>query len=322
MYHNRLYGFNRFKNKVNFILHRILLGIFDKNVVRTERIPKYMFKLVKLADFGKDEKVKHIRKTIIISLLNVYRLLKVDPALDVESIVGAYEGTLPLYDNTNNKTEEFLSYLKVCCNILSPKVNRSLSKSFNLNFTLSAGPNNSIALEGLFKDIKAVYSSHLYPILLQYNKGDPGFLDFNSFIQRVVQGSCNSTYFHSRLHLLQDKGCKTRNIAIGDMCTQSTLRPLHNNIFRLLKSLNTDGTKDQISQVNRISRYLHYNCNGRLFTLSKICNDNRIRIPDTYQLSDEFNSIDMKSCTERFPVSLQKHCLYYLGFLSKEDSDL
>lgn len=46
--HNRKAGFSRFKDKVNWVIHNLLLREPDNNIVRQFRIPKFMFKLVNL----------------------------------------------------------------------------------------------------------------------------------------------------------------------------------------------------------------------------------------------------------------------------------
>lgn len=149
----------------------------------------------------------------------------------------------------------------------------------------------------------------------------------------------SSAVIHSRLHFLQDKGGKTRNIAIADQVTQTTFKPLHQAIFKTLKRLRTDGTRDQDLQVQRIYKYLKLNSSGRFRTVKQLLshifsknifyttNSQLNQLHDDYIIyskkdENQFYSIDMKSCTERFPVELQRLCLEYLGFLNEEDSKL
>jgi len=47
---------------------------------------------------------------------------------------------------------------------------------------------------------------------------------------------------HSKLHFLQDKAGKTRNVAIGDYWSQMALLPLHDSLMKMLKSIKSDCT--------------------------------------------------------------------------------
>lgn len=89
-----------------------------------------------------------------------------------------------------------------------------------------------------------------------------------------------SSWNHSRLAFLSDKGAKTRVIALGDIFTQSIFKSLHERLFRLLKDMPTDGTFDQDKQRERV----------RVATEAE---------------SQRVYSIDMTACTDRFPALIQ-----------------
>lgn len=84
---------------------------------------------------------------------------------------------------------------------------------------------------------------------------------------------------HSKLAFLPEGGGKTRVIAIGDYFTQEALLPLHKEVMGFLKTLSTDGTFDQQSSINKIKEALK---DGK-----------------------SLYSLDLKSATDRMPVSLQ-----------------
>jgi len=90
----------------------------------------------------------------------------------------------------------------------------------------------------------------------------------------------SNPYHHSTLGFLPEGGGKTRVIAIGDIFTQTELKPLHNWLMSCLRRLSrTDGTFDQRAQVDRIE------------TVSR--------------MGLEMFSFDLSACTDRFPVSFQ-----------------
>jgi hypothetical protein len=91
-------------------------------------------------------------------------------------------------------------------------------------------------------------------------------------------------YVSGRISLLQEGGCKTRTIGIGDYWSQNILRPIHDSIMNCLRKLETDGTFDQNKQVERILR----ECKGKAY------------------------SFDLTSATDRFPVHLQEILLSHV----------
>uniref|UniRef100_A0A2V0RMF3 RdRp n=1 Tax=viral metagenome TaxID=1070528 RepID=A0A2V0RMF3_9ZZZZ len=94
----------------------------------------------------------------------------------------------------------------------------------------------------------------------------------------------------NRLTGLSDKKGKTRVVCIANIILQSFLKPVHEHLFHLLRNLETDGTHDQEAQAQRVRRATK---------LGKFC-----------------ESIDMKSCTDRFPALFQCWALSSLGILS------
>lgn len=95
----------------------------------------------------------------------------------------------------------------------------------------------------------------------------------------------------NRLTGLSDKKGKTRVVCIANIVLQSFLKPVHDHLFHLLRNLETDGTHDQEAQAQRVSSATKagYFC----------------------------ESIDMKSCTDRFPALFQCWALSSLGILSR-----
>jgi hypothetical protein len=327
---NRKEGLSQFKEKVNYALHWILLGEPDSHIVRKFRMGKHLLKLIKMVLLTPSEVFLINRRTIVISILQLWRIIKFPVTLDLKSIVAPYEGKMNIFGD-NDEFSHFKQKLTFCSNIIKPKCVIPEFK-FELSLYLSAGPNKGYATGGIFKDIKALYPSDLYPKLKKFNEGVEEFEMFEQFLQDHNKFQLGKrTYIHSRLHLLQDKGGKTRNIAMADQVSQTTFKPLHDAIFKTFKRIKQDGTNDQNAQVCRILSALRLNKTNKLFTLRenfvKFEKYNLFKIDETFypygiEEGNSFYSIDMKSCTERFPVEIQRIVLHRLGFLSEERSYL
>jgi hypothetical protein len=89
--------------------------------------------------------------------------------------------------------------------------------------------------------------------------------------------------YTGRLSIVKDPELKRRIIAMVDYLSQFTLRPIHDGILHLLRSLPQD----------------------RTFTQNPYNNW------DT-QNSEPFYSLDLSAATDRFPVTLQKKLLMYI----------
>jgi len=83
-------------------------------------------------------------------------------------------------------------------------------------------------------------------------------------------------------------------VAMGDVLTQTLVRPIHLEVFRALRKMPTDGTMDQLRQRERV------------------------RAATTRE--GIVHSIDMKSCTDRLPVLFQMLVLMFSGLLTMEQS--
>lgn len=92
---------------------------------------------------------------------------------------------------------------------------------------------------------------------------------------------------HSKLHIIYEKGDKSRIIAMADYWSQDALTPLHNALFRILKEIDVDFTHDQEA--------------GFAHTL-------RLANSDVGSLY----SLDLSAATDRLPVWFQASILSYL----------
>jgi hypothetical protein len=106
------------------------------------------------------------------------------------------------------------------------------------------------------------------------------FTDEITFSSQWVEGLVEDTrkLTSSRLALIADYAGKTRVVAIGDFYSQAALKPLHDHLFRILRKLEGDCTFDQDAGVRKV---IQWHSEGR----------------KTW-------SFDLKSATDRFPVSV------------------
>lgn len=101
-------------------------------------------------------------------------------------------------------------------------------------------------------------------------------------------------FLHSRLAFLSDKAGKTRVVAIGDIISQSLLKPIHDHLFSILSKLPEDGTFDQDAQRQRV----------KAVTLS----------------GKKVFCFDLTAATDRFPAILIAWALYHCRVLSPEQA--
>jgi len=85
----------------------------------------------------------------------------------------------------------------------------------------------------------------------------------------------------SKLAHLSEPGGKTRTIAIGDYFSQLVLKPFHDQLMEILRSLKTDGTWNQDDAAMRVKATATHPC----------------------------FSFDLSKATDRFPAELTRHTL-------------
>lgn len=91
-----------------------------------------------------------------------------------------------------------------------------------------------------------------------------------------------------RLSVKHEAAGKERIFAITDWWTQCLLKPLHQSVFRFLRTIPQDGTFDQLAPVRRLL--------------------------DTARLGMKVFSFDLSSATDRFPLALQIEVLsHHIG---------
>jgi len=242
--------------------------------------PKALSRLLTLRDQG-DNGIR-----ILLTIMGLVSLIKSEADPSHEAITGKYTGKF--------HDQEALEFSTFCEKIpfLKRDGQDSIPEASVLNIdeysgysTFSGGPNGP-SLLGCVHDFDFL------------KRKDKGTLDY---IQRMYSITSNPVFVSLRSlgklrdstdpsQLSRSRGCKviqlcegggkTRNIAVVDYWTQEALKPIHDKVFGILKSIPEDGTFDQ----------------DRAFSLIK----------DKCELDNCAYSFDLSSATDRFPLKLQR----------------
>lgn len=232
------------------------------------------------------------------SIFSLYRVIKMNITQGkIESITGPFTGsdaTVQLFKTfVENHALSFLKRHKAAPEriMLAPVMESPY-------LSRSAGPNVSMAIAGILVDARAWNISCQDHLLQSYLKLVGGMKVWEHYLDLVrletqVSGITTSRVMKldammtgprlGQLSTKEEAAGKLRIFAITDYWTQWALKPLHTAIFRILKSLPTDGTFDQDAAVSRIA---------------KIAVEKQVAF-----------SFDLSSATDRVPVLIQSYIL-------------
>lgn len=247
--------------------------------------PTFIPLLLRKALYAPSSNMKEVRA--ILCLLSVFRTFKVTTVPDLSTIIGAFTGTARSIDKT---------ILTVALKELRFRVKFGMMSGF---ISQSAGPNSKYATWGagldalaFFHHPKQMYSfirlcwitkSYFYLIwFLMILFGGPGFVYLSMVKLRLL-----TPLVLGRLSVVHDQAGKARIVAITNWWLQLGLKPLHDSIFKNLKTIPMDGTFDQGKPLLE----LYYN---------------RDR-------DHKFSCFDLSAATDRLPLELQIDILKLLG---------
>ena len=227
-----------------------------------------------------------------LTILSVYRVLEAPSKPNLE--------TITTESKADKKTINWI--LLTSNNILREnKMFRNIEelKATKIHRTLAAGPNYKNAYLSILTDAFAIYKdTETFKSFCNYaiqTSSD----DFLLFLRKVMRFAIKSNEkfgfsifnvskgIHNEDQLSTGKlsfkieaAGKVRTFAICDIWTQSLLKPLHEDLFRLLEGLPNDGTFNQEASFSRC--------------LAKS------------QLYNEAFAFDLSSATDRLPLTLQE----------------
>lgn len=206
------------------------------------------------------------------SILTISRAMKDKINYDFDAIVHPYTGVED-YDISKHVNSFWKTFgYKPQCSVPS-----SL-KWKKFHFTTKSGPNGH-ALNSWLADwfslpkklresISILGGSKMTSYISNLDEGAPFLRKFFGLFGKTDPG------IYRKLTAFADKEGKTRVIAILDFFSQTVLKPLHLYLFKFLKKIDQDCTFDQNSFKDKIKDW------------------------------DIFYSVDLKSATDRFPISL------------------
>nr|WNM95032.1 MAG: RNA-dependent RNA polymerase [Diaporthe gulyae mitovirus 4] len=231
-------------------------------------LPKMIPKRV-MSELIRTKDIKLIKA--ILTVLSVSRYFKGGTPLDTDNITRGADPILP-------KSSELILALRRLG--ITPGLDRPTKGNFE--WVVSAGPNGpsiSSALQDLPKFLQLFSFQVLImrPDLLSkltllhtwivYLKL-PTLLGLSSFRDDSLR----------KISVKDDRECKSRPFAIFDYWSQMTLKPLHDELYRLLRLIPQDCTYNQNEGIKKMQEY---------------------------QSTKNFYSYDLTAATDRFPVSLQ-----------------
>jgi len=230
-------------------------------------IPKDLKPLSSLITSG-----DHVDIKFLLTLLSVTKVLTCPPNPNLSSISG---------ESTCNEDQEWSTYIRAFFKRLRIEESSVEYEFSQYHMSTKTSPNGNGALADAVGELFILHEK--FPTLyqsIQVLGGDNLKEKMDTLVNRLIVKP-NIGDKVRRLSYISDKECKTRTVAILDYWSQTSLIPLHESLFKILKLIKSDQTFNQGSFVNRLNR-------GPYF------------------------SFDLKDATDRFPISLQRKVLNYL----------
>lgn len=240
-----------------------------------------------LADFirtGDSSKQRYV-----LSILSITKSMTLPIRPDFKTISDPMDGKLP--DDFMDFATQYIKTKRWKLNILNNEKDLShlTTKAGPNGQALATGPMDLFAMpEPLVEDLLQLAPEYMAKILPIYGLGPDkvkGIIsDFGIKPKAKIYGR--------KLVPIEDKEGKTRIIATGEYFTQAVLKPIHDSLLDILKSIPQDMTFTQ-------------NGHPKQFGDSK----------------QQYHSLDLSSATDRFPIALQKDVMEILSG-SKEHANL
>jgi hypothetical protein len=231
---------------------------------------------------------------LILTILSSFRTVIVPKALNSDSITTP--GTCPEFNE--ELIPDALCALGITRDTFMAEFN-SRVRANKRHFTSSSGPNGP-ALQNASWDAKAILND---PKLRKFLHDWCQLTGQQSIWKAAVSANiyCRNMFgfdepvkvadkvvYHSKLHVIYEKGDKSRIIAMADYWTQDALTPLHDTLFHFLGKIDNDFTMNQEKGFNFVKDTL---CQGNF---------------------DQVASLDLSAATDRLPVWYQAKILSHL----------
>lgn len=239
-----------------------------------------------LRDSSHADYIKVVKTTLTILSINRTFSTKVKPSLD--TIIAPFTGLALTLNESSLHTVLKEMKIRICPDVFEGFISEK------------AGPNGSKATWTSHLDALAMLASpkQLYAFHVLAFRGNSVawalWLDVLLIIMAfpyLIYLIWNLPMKLGKLSVVYDQAGKARIVAISNFWIQLALKPLHDAIFRYLRTVPQDGTFDQDGALQRLLK--------------------------TADRKHKFYSFDLSAATDRLPIDLQAQILQLLGFDSK-----
>lgn len=226
----------------------------------------------------------------LLSFLSIYRIFPAKAVVDLSSITDEFVGVTRTFDPKQ---------IRLAIDDIAVKIKRNAYGKVRLLDMDSAGPNSRRstwgaeidALAFIHQPLKLLYLSlwcclsssylllfYFFALLL---------LSLPYYIFSFILGGGLAEL--GRLSVIHKVAGKARVIGITNYWLQVIFKPLHDDIFSILKGLETDGTKDQTKPLDALIRRVGHK-------------------------KETFYCFDLTAATDRLPIELQSDILDHIGY--------
>jgi len=239
-----------------------------------------------------------------LSILQIYRILEGPMNLKLNTITDEFDGDHSAISRIIGVSKDIITFNRTKGLLLMNSKKLGADKVLNI---LSAGPNGSPSIQMILSDAIAMAKyPEIYNPFMEYCLKTRSMLGRN--LNNAIQWSQSMLEFHGtswvripsklsfddlalgKLSFKEEAAGKLRVFAIADIWTQSLFKPLHDELFVILKTLPNDGTFNQDASFAR--------------SMEKAA------------ISNCAYSVDLSSATDRLPIDLQIGILDLLSGLS------
>jgi len=227
-----------------------------------------------------------IMKRLGMSILNVYRVLRLPPVLDVKAITSPGKDVSSFIPNFI----EFVKHDKLFqTGIITP--NEQKQEEYGAYLSSKNGPNGPAVRNSHWDSLAVSRAPEDFRLSLQrlLVKAVPPAEYVYSEQMADLKASPLETKrvpILSKISMISEGGGKTRNIAIIDFWSQNALVWIHDTVMDILRKKKTDSTYNQ--------------------------EDGFARVIELANRTGYCASFDLSSATDRFPVSIQKEVVKLL----------
>lgn len=228
-----------------------------------------------------------VNSKIILSCLSIYRVFPTKPKISLSTITEPFTGITESLPVTGIKIS-LREFYKGKIKCLPAKLINQNSAGPNLMRGTYGAPFDALAFLHepivLFNYVSLCLSTKNFYIIWQLFCCI--FIGIIPYISVLLLYGTNKRFKLGKFSIVYDQAGKARVIGIISYWHQLLLKPLHDSLFKILKSMDTDGTFDQSKPLDRICEK---------------------------ETEEKYFSFDLSAATDRLPLKLQTDILNILS---------